>query len=191
MVICAIPQHLRHASSFLYAELLGSTSGVHMETVLKVDGRNGFEAWRRLVCEMERDTVNHKLAIIESLSRPDFGDDLREWCQRWKRWEREVKHYLPQVGGSLNEPMRIAIVRQRTPGELQKRLKLNAMQYGENYSAFHDLIEAFFGADEDEPVDNTYGSFEVGLVGKGVGVIGVYQNLSESDPRSIRDWQRV
>jgi hypothetical protein len=43
------------------------------------------------------------------------------------------------------------------------------MQYGEKYSAFHDLIEAFFGADEDEPVDNTYGSFEVGLVGKGVG----------------------
>ena len=76
---------------------------------------------------------------------------------------------MPQVGGSLNEPMRIAIVRQRTPGELQKHLKLNAMQYGEKYSAFHDLIEAFFGADEDEPVDNTYGSFEVGLVGKGVG----------------------
>ncbi len=51
-----------------------------------------------------------------------------------------MKHYLPQVGGSLNEPMRSAIVRQRTPGELQKHLKLNAMQYGEKHSAFHDLI---------------------------------------------------
>ena len=119
--------------------------------------------------EMERDTVNHKLAIIEFLNRPEFDDDLGEWRQRRKRGEREVKHYLPQVGGSLNEPMRIAVVRQRTPGELQKHLKLNAMQYGEKYGAFHDLIEAFFGADEDEPVDNTYGSFQVGLVGKGVG----------------------
>ena len=88
MVIFAIPQHLRQVSSFLYAELLGSTSGVQMETVLEVDGRNGFEAWRRLVCEMERDTVNHKLAIIESLSRPEFGDDLREWRQRWKMGAR-------------------------------------------------------------------------------------------------------
>ena len=43
------------------------------------------------------------------------------------------------------------------------------MQYGEKYGAFHDLIEAFFGADEDEPVDNTYGSFEVGLVATGAG----------------------
>ena len=66
----------------------------------------------------------------------------------------------------MNPAMRITIVRQRTPYELQKHLKLNAMQYGEKYSAFHDLIEAFLGADEDEPVDNTYGSFEVGLVSK-------------------------
>ena len=166
VVIQLVPQNLRQASSFIFAELLGSSSGVQMEIVLEVDGRNGFEAWRRLVCEMERDTVNRKLAIIESLSRPDFGDDLRDWRQRWKRWEREVKHYLPQVGGSLNDPMRIAIVRQRTPCELQKHLKLNAMQYGEKYNAFHDLIEAFFGAEEDEPVDNTYGSFEVGLFQK-------------------------
>ena len=71
-----------------------------------------------------------------------------------------------QVGESLNEPMKIAIVRQRTPGELQKHLKLNAMQYGEKYSAFRNLIEAFFGVNEDEPVDNEYGSFEVG---RGVG----------------------
>ena len=28
------------------------------------------------------------------------------------------------------------------------------------------MIEAFFGADEDEPADNTYGSFEVGLLQK-------------------------
>ena len=141
VVISNVPVHLKQAMSFLYAELLGSTSGVQMETVLEVDGRNGFEAWRRLVCEMERDTVNHKLAIIESLSRPDFGDDLREWRQRWKRWEREVKHYLPQVGGSLNDAMRIAIVRQRTPYELQKHLKLNAMQYGEKYGAFHSRLD--------------------------------------------------
>ena len=64
-----------------------------------------------------------------------------------------------KVWESLDEPMKRAIVRQRTPGDLQKYMKLNAMQYGERYSAFHNLIEAFFGADEDEPVDNKYGSF--------------------------------
>ena len=78
--------------------------------------------------------------------------------------EREVKHYLPQVGTAMTEAMRIAIVRQRTPGELQRHLKLNAMIYGERYDAFHDLIEAYFGADEDETIDNTYGSLEVGYV---------------------------
>ena len=56
---------------------VGNVSDIQMETVLEVDGRNGFEAWRRFVSEMERDTVNHKLAIIELLSRPDFDDDLR------------------------------------------------------------------------------------------------------------------
>ena len=79
---------------------VGNVSDIQMETVLEVDGRNGFKAWRRFVSEMGRDTVNHKLAIIESLSRSDFGDDLREWRQRWKRWEREVIHYLLQVGGN-------------------------------------------------------------------------------------------
>ncbi len=40
---------------------------MQMEVILEVEDRNGFEAWRRLVQEMERDTVNRKLAIIESL----------------------------------------------------------------------------------------------------------------------------
>ena len=43
-----------------------------METILEVSDRNGFEAWRRLVREMERDTVNRKLAVIEAFSRPDL-----------------------------------------------------------------------------------------------------------------------
>ena len=135
-----------------------------MEIILEVTDRNGFEAWRRLVREMERDTVNRKLAIIEALSRPDFDCDVGQWRQRWKRWEREVKHYLPQVGSALTDAMRIAIVRQRAPEDLQKRLKLNAITYGEQYEAFHDMIEAYFGADEDEQMDNTYRSPEVGFV---------------------------
>ena len=75
-VIVLVPGYLKQASSFIYAELLGATSGV---LVLEVSDRNGFEAWRRLVLEMEHDTVNRKLAVIESLSRPDFGVDLSEW----------------------------------------------------------------------------------------------------------------
>ena len=64
----------------------------------------------------------------------------------------------------MTEAMRIAIVRQRTPGDLQRHLKLNAMSYGERYEAFHDLIEAYVGADEDESIDNTYGGLEIGYV---------------------------
>ena len=79
--------------------------------------------------EMERDTVNRKLAIVEALIRPDFRDDVVQWRQRLKRWEREVKHCVPQVGTSMNEAMRVATVRQRTPVELQRHLKLNAMTY--------------------------------------------------------------
>ena len=81
---------------------------------MEVNDRNGFEAWRRLVLEMERDTVNRNLVVIESLSRPDFGVDLTQWRQRWKRWEREMRHYMPQVGTAMTEAMRIAIVRQDT-----------------------------------------------------------------------------
>ncbi len=73
-----------------------------------------------------------------------------------------MKYYLPQVGSSMTEAMRIAIVRQRAPEDLQKHLKLNAMNYGEQYEAFHDMIEAYFGADEEEQIDNTYGAMEIG-----------------------------
>ncbi len=45
---------------------------------MEVNGRNGNEAGRHFVSEMEGDTVNHKLAIIEFLNRPEFDDDLRE-----------------------------------------------------------------------------------------------------------------
>ena len=38
------------------------------------------------------------------------------------------------------------------------------MTYGEHYETFHDMIEAYFGADEDEQMDNTYSALEVGLV---------------------------
>ena len=162
--IAAVPIHLRQASAFIYAELLGATTGVQMETVLEVSNRNGFEAWRRLVREMERDTVNRKLAIIEALSRPDFGCETTQWRQRWRRWERELNHYLPTIGSAMSEAMKIAIVRQRAPADVQKHLKLNAMVYGEKYAPFHDMIEAYFGADEDEPMDNTYSGLEVGYV---------------------------
>ena len=55
--IASVPTHLRQASSFLYAELLAGAIGAQMEIILEVTDRNGFEAWRRLVREMERDTV--------------------------------------------------------------------------------------------------------------------------------------
>ena len=42
--VITTPMHLRQASSVLYAELLGATSGVQMETVLEIESRNGFEA---------------------------------------------------------------------------------------------------------------------------------------------------
>ena len=38
------------------------------------------------------------------------------------------------------------------------------MTYGEQYEAFHDMTEAYFGADEDEQMGNTYSSLEVGFV---------------------------
>ena len=66
-----------------------------------------------------------------------------------------MKHYMPQVGSALTDAMRIAIVQQRTPCKLQRHLKLNAMTYGEQYDAFHDLIEAYFGVDEEDNFDNT------------------------------------
>ncbi len=40
------------------------------------------------------------------------------------------------------------------------------MVYGERYEPFHDMIEAYFGADGDEPMDNTYSSLEVGFVNR-------------------------
>ena len=64
-----IPVFLKQASSFLYAELLGATTGVQMEIIWEIEDRNGFEAWRRLVQEMERDTLNRKLAIIRELKQ--------------------------------------------------------------------------------------------------------------------------
>jgi hypothetical protein len=64
----------------------------------------------------------------------------------------------------MSEAMKIAIVRQRAPADLQKHLLLNAMVYGEKYEPFYDMIEGYFGADEDEPMDNTYSGLEVGYV---------------------------
>ncbi len=59
--------------------------------------------------------------------------------------------------------MRIAIVRQRAPEDLQKHVRLSAMVHGERYEAFHDMIESYFGADEEEQMDNTYGALEIGF----------------------------
>ncbi len=60
----------------MHAELLGATTGVQMEAILEIESRDSFLAWRRLVSEMERDTVSRKLAIIEASSRPNFGNDV-------------------------------------------------------------------------------------------------------------------
>ncbi len=80
---------------------------------------------------MERDAVRRKLAIVDALSRPDFGDNVEQWRQRWRRWECGVTHYVPQAGTSRSEAARFATGRQRMPGVHQRHSELNAMTYGE------------------------------------------------------------
>ncbi len=63
-----------------------------------------------------------------------------------------MNYYLPTVGSATTDAMIVAIVRQRAPEDLQKDLMLIAMVYGERYEPFHDLIEAYFSADGDEPM---------------------------------------
>ncbi len=59
----------------------------------------GVEAWRVVVEEMERNTMNRRLALVEKLDRPEFGEDTAEWRLHRKAWELEVKYHLPQIGG--------------------------------------------------------------------------------------------
>ncbi len=66
----------------------------------------------------------------------------------------EAKRYVPQVGASKNEATHVATVTRRVPAELQRHVMPNAMIHGDKCDTFHDLIEAFFGADEDETLDN-------------------------------------
>ena len=50
------------------------------------------------------------------------------------------------VGALLPESLKVAIVRSRAPEKLRDFLEIKAIDYGEKYIAFHDMIASYLQA---------------------------------------------
>ena len=131
--------------TFLFTQLLVWLEGEQLEMLLRGPENRGFEGWRTLVRAQERLEPTHKVAQLEKLLYPEFGDRA-SWRRKWLAWEAECLRHTVLLGGVLTGDVKISIVRQRAPADLRQHLMLTARDYGADYEAFRQKIDEYWRA---------------------------------------------
>jgi hypothetical protein len=145
-----VPAAFRELNRFLHGKLKERLVGTCLEVVLAEEGHQGFSACRALCNEMERMVVSRKLAKIEDLMTPKFDGTEEEFYGQWRKCEREVALNVNMIGPEFRDDVRIAIVRQYTPPNLESHLQLTAEEYEGSYPRFRTKVEGYFASREQE-----------------------------------------
>ena len=131
--------------TFLFTQLLVWLEGEQLETLLRGPENRGFEGWRTLVRAQERLEPARKIAQLEKLLHPDFGD-RSSWRRKWLAWEAECLRHTVLLGGVLTGDGKISIAQQQAPVDLRQHLILTARDYGGNYETFRQKIGEYWRA---------------------------------------------
>ena len=130
---------------FLCTQSLVWLEGEQPETLLRGPENRGFEGWRILVRAQERLEPTRKVAQLEKLLHPQFGD-RSTWRRQWLSWEAECLRHSVLLGGVLTGDVKVSIVRQRAPSDLRQHLMLTAKDYGGDYEIFRQKIDEYWQA---------------------------------------------
>ena len=128
MPIDVMPAQYGSLDNFLFCELLQLIRGKQLAVALR-GPESESEAYRLIYYEMERMQPTRKVATVEELLSPQFGE-APVWRKNWIDWEAEVRRGTPELGMIFSDDVKIGIVRPRTPRILRQHLRLSAMEYG-------------------------------------------------------------
>ena len=107
---------------------------------------NGLEAWRRLHVRFEPTVRGRKLSLLASIMKPDFkGCRGVALLDRLNAWRQDVNKY-EAAGETLSDAIKIAVVTQALPQELQRHtvLHLNTVPDAElRFDEFERVIEDY------------------------------------------------
>ena len=174
IVLDNIAEEIVSLDTFLFTQLLVWLEGEQLETLLRGPENRGFEGWRTLVRAQERLEPARKIAQLEKLLHPDFGDRA-SWRRKWLAWEAECLRHTVLLGGVMKGDVKIIIVRQRAPVDLRQHLMLTAKDYGTDYESFRQKIDEYWRALG--PLDEHDMDVDVEFVDHGFGQKGDGQQM--------------
>ena len=115
----------------LYASLLRQRPLMMLK---KIEGSNGFEAFRQLVLSMEPVSRNRSLGILNAImSWPQFSMKGGSVVAQLLKLEAAFREYERTTGEALQEELRFAVVFRCVTGQLKTWLQLQ-VQDGTSYA---------------------------------------------------------
>ena len=132
----------------LYAMLASLTQGRALRIVQGVKGRNGYEAWRLLVREFEPKKASRKLGLLTNILKPAFkpDQDVNKWRENYTKWLQDVDHYETTAETPLDPTIKIAVVIEHVPGDLQTHLQVNGASYENDFEKLHNMVASYVDA---------------------------------------------
>ena len=125
-IITSSDDERRHMSAQPHLILLGVLRDEPLNIVMNALDCRGFEAWRRLTKHHELATASRIRGLLWELLNPTPTND--GFMQSVEKWETHVAKYESQSKDVVGYHIRIGIVTDLAPPELQTHHQLNAGQ---------------------------------------------------------------
>jgi len=108
----------------LYGILGDYVQGKGLTLIQSVGYRGGFEAWRRLCKEYQPRGPTRKVLWKSQLLRVDLSGPENAFEQRLQKWEKDVRDFETQTGGSIGQDDKCGVLLMSAPPSLSTILQL-------------------------------------------------------------------
>ena len=129
---------VRPQSERLYSLLTGLMKQRPLRLVRGVAGQNGLEAWRVLTKDLQPQTRQRSLALIQSLNKVQF-DGGRTVTEQLPQYDLMVREYERSANVTYPDDLKIASVIAALPAHSPATLRLHVQMTLQDDTTFEDL----------------------------------------------------
>jgi len=117
-------------SHALYQLLIWLCVGESKQIVKGVQGKNGFEAWRRLFKRWDPDSPTRRRYLFKAIVNPGACNDIKDFSAAVERWEAQVRTYekrcrADKIDSGVTEDVRLAAISSMVPKLIEDHMDKN------------------------------------------------------------------
>ena len=138
-------------SRTLQYTLIMLCTGPALTIIRSVQTDNGFETWRQLHRRYSPNPMARQFGTLGQILEPVFNETT--FLDDFIKWESDITKYERETATQLSDNVKIAVLDNKTSGEFQQHLSLNASRlntYPEVRAVLVDYIKSMAAFPEDQ-----------------------------------------